>query len=83
LNLVGDGSQAELHLGGSFINLESIDEQFRDSLELIGESLSDDADVLIYGCNFGEGVLGREAMLAIAETGSLKKLLVPLSQISL
>lgn len=41
--------------------------EYADELAVIGQALADSADLLIYGCNFGEGVLGKEAAARLAE----------------
>ena len=35
--------------------------EFADELAAIGSALSESADILIYGCNFAEGDIGRVA----------------------
>lgn len=66
IHLVGEGAQAQLHLGSSFLTQHSISERYAEQLKTIGESLVEGADLLIYGCNFGEGKVGRTAMDTLA-----------------
>ena len=41
--------------------------EYADELAMIGQALSETADILIYGCNFGEGELGKDAATLLAE----------------
>ena len=55
VHLIGDGTEAEMHLGASFLTQDSISTTYAEQFQQIGRSLSADADLLIYGCNFGHG----------------------------
>ncbi len=66
IHLIAEGNKAELHLGNSFLNQDSINGTYADSWRKISESLSADADILIYGCNFGQDEAGQKAMQTIA-----------------
>ncbi|MCP5092073.1 MAG: DUF4347 domain-containing protein, partial [Gammaproteobacteria bacterium] len=57
---------AQLRLGDTFLTQESISGQYADLLTQIGTSLDADADLLIYGCNFGEGIDGEQAAQTLA-----------------
>ncbi len=46
IHLIGEGNKAELHLGNSFLNQESISGTYADSWRKIGKSLSADSDIL-------------------------------------
>ncbi len=71
IHLIAEGNEAELHLGTTFLTQEAISGQYAGLFTQIGQSLSENADLLIYGCNFGQGEAGRSAMEALAElTGS-------------
>ncbi|WNM57808.1 DUF2341 domain-containing protein [Candidatus Nitrospira allomarina] len=67
IHLIGEGTEAELHVGSAFLTNESISNQYAELFTQIGQSLSADADLLIYGCNFGRGVSGFSAMQTLAE----------------
>ena len=56
IHLIGDGTEAEMHLGASFLTQDSISTTYAEQFQQIGQSLSANADLLIYGCNFGHGV---------------------------
>ena len=54
IHLIGDGTEAEMHLGASFLTQDSISTTYAEQFQQIGQSLSANADLLIYGCNFGQ-----------------------------
>ena len=66
IHLIGDGDAAQLHLGGSFLTGASIAGVHAGLLEQIGQHLGADADLMIYGCNFGAGEDGAAALQALA-----------------
>jgi hypothetical protein len=66
IHLIGDGTEAEMHLGASFLTQESISTTYAEQFQQIGRSLSADADLLIYGCDFGRGEAGQLAMNTLA-----------------
>lgn len=67
VHLIGEGTEAELHLGTAFLTNDSISGHYAALLSQIGQSLSAEADLLIYGCNFGRGQTGLTAMQTLAE----------------
>ena len=67
IHLISHGDQGELQLGTGRLTLESMQGEYADELSLISQALSDDADFLIYGCNFGEGQVGQTAASKLAE----------------
>ena len=66
VHLIGDGTEAEMHLGASFLTQESISTTYAHQFQQIGQSLSQNADLLIYGCNFGRGEAGQAAIETLA-----------------
>ncbi len=66
IHLVTHGDQAELQLGAARLTLDSMAGEYAEELTVIGQALSHDADILVYGCNFGEGDAGREAASRLA-----------------
>ena len=66
IHLIGDGTEAEMHLGASFLTQDSISTTYAEQFQEIGRSLSADADLLIYGCNFGHGEAGQAAIETLA-----------------
>ncbi len=61
IHIVSHGDQARLQLGTASLTMESMVGEYADELDAIGKALTDSADILIYGCNFGEGALGEAA----------------------
>ena len=66
IHLIGDGTEAEMHLGASFLTQDSISTTYAEQFQQIGQSLSADADLLIYGCNFGRGEAAQAAIQTLA-----------------
>ena len=66
VHLIGDGTEAEMNLGSSFLTQESIGTRYAEQFQQIGQSLSADADLMIYGCNFGHGEAGQAAIGTLA-----------------
>jgi VCBS repeat-containing protein len=67
IHIVSHGEAGELLLDDSVFNQDSMDGRHADALQSISSALSAEADVLIYGCNFGEGETGLSAMQAFAD----------------
>jgi hypothetical protein len=66
IHLIGDGTDAEMHLGSSFLTQESISTQYAGLFQQIGQSLSANSDLMIYGCDFGHGDAGQLAIQTLA-----------------
>jgi hypothetical protein len=66
IHLIGEGTEAEMHLGASFLTQESISTRYAEQFQQISQSLSQNADLLIYGCNFGRGDAGQAAIQTLA-----------------
>ncbi|TXT20760.1 MAG: hypothetical protein FD138_4158 [Planctomycetota bacterium] len=66
VHIVSHGSAGELQLGTATLTLDSMHDQYAEHLGRIGQALAADADILIYGCNFAEGLMGRAAEESLA-----------------
>ncbi|MBL9156643.1 MAG: tandem-95 repeat protein [Verrucomicrobiales bacterium] len=66
IHLIGHGEEGRLYLGETALDATSMSGQHRAWLEAIGQSLSPDADLLIYGCEFTSGEDGVEAASLLA-----------------
>ncbi|MGB7203985.1 MAG: DUF4347 domain-containing protein, partial [Anderseniella sp.] len=66
IHIISHGSDGEFQLGSSFVDQGRIEGQYADALSSIGDALSENADFLIYGCDFGAGVEGAAAIEALA-----------------
>ncbi|UBF28092.1 DUF4347 domain-containing protein [Kovacikia minuta CCNUW1] len=58
LHIVSHGTAGALDFGGGLLNLANLP-TYTSQLKSWGKSLSDDADILLYGCDVAEGELGR------------------------
>ena len=61
IHLITHGSQAALQLGTARLTTDSMLGAYADALSEIGLALAEGGDILIYGCHFGQGALGRQA----------------------
>lgn len=66
IHLISHGAPAHLQLGAAHLTLDSMATTYIDELSVIRQALSQEANVFIYGCNFGQGQLGREAVAKLA-----------------
>ena len=66
IHVISYGSQAELLLGTSTLNADSMTGEYVDELALINQALNEEADLLIYGCNFGQGEIGQATAQTLA-----------------
>ncbi|MCC2113551.1 MAG: DUF4347 domain-containing protein, partial [Hyphomicrobiales bacterium] len=67
IHLISHGSEGTLVLGSGVLTLESMSGEHADELAAIGAALSEQGDILVYGCDFGEGADGAAAVAALAE----------------
>ncbi|MDH5564700.1 MAG: DUF4347 domain-containing protein, partial [Nitrospirota bacterium] len=67
VHIISHGEAGELQLGTGSLNLASMKGEYADELSVISQALTQEADFLIYGCNFGEGESGTEAATLLAE----------------
>ncbi|MGX1739932.1 Ig-like domain-containing protein, partial [Bosea sp. NPDC055353] len=61
LHIISHGSEGSLTLGTAVLDAESMQGEYRDELETIGQALSQNGDILIYGCDFAAGADGLQA----------------------
>ena len=67
VHIISHGNQGELRFGTGLLNLASMQGEYADELAIINKALTNEADFLIYGCNFGEGEEGQKAASLLAE----------------
>lgn len=65
LHLFSHGSQGQVHLGGDVLSSETLNEH-SDTLAAIGRSMTDDGDILLYGCSVGADAEGQEFIKRLA-----------------
>jgi large repetitive protein len=58
LHIISHGSEGELKIGNGVLNQANMQSEYADELATIGQHLSQNADILIYGCDFGKGDSG-------------------------
>ena len=67
IHLISHGSSGELQLGTGTLTAESMSGAYANEMATIREALSDHADILVYGCDFGEGSEGVDTVNLLAE----------------
>jgi hypothetical protein len=67
IHIISHGSAGELHLGTSTLNTETMSDRYANDLATIQHALSEQADVLVYGCDFAKGETGQIAVDMLAE----------------
>ena len=66
IHIFSHGVAGSLQLGNAQLDVNSIGDRHAQALKTIGQALSDNGDILIYGCDFGQGELGRLAASRLA-----------------
>lgn len=80
IHLISHGSSGELQLGTGTLNAESMSGHYAGELATIQQALSEQADILVYGCDFAKGDAGQTAADRMAElTGADVKASVDLT----
>lgn len=67
IHVISHGNQGELRLGTGVLNMMSMQDVYADELATIHQALTEDADLLIYGCDFGQGDAGSAAARLLAK----------------
>ncbi|MGI9357068.1 MAG: DUF4347 domain-containing protein, partial [Rhizobiaceae bacterium] len=71
IHIFSHGDPGTLYLGDTIVNTTTMNGEHAETLAQIGDALSQDADILLYGCRFGEGEQGRAAAdLLASATGA-------------
>ncbi|MEP0940453.1 MAG: Ig-like domain-containing protein [Rhizobiaceae bacterium] len=66
VHIFSHGGQGFLNLGSSQLSLETMSSTHADALNRIGDALSEEGDILVYGCDFASGEVGKVAAQALA-----------------
>ncbi|MEL7334929.1 MAG: DUF4347 domain-containing protein, partial [Planctomycetota bacterium] len=66
VHIISHGNAGELQLGTGTLSAASMSGQYMQEMLTIRGALSQDADMLIYGCNFGQGAAGSAAAVQLA-----------------
>jgi VCBS repeat-containing protein len=64
VHIISHGDEGEFRLGSSFIDQSNIEGQYADELASIGDALAENADLLVYGCDFGTDAAAVAALAA-------------------
>ena len=67
IHLISHGDAGTLQLGTGTLNAETMSTRYADEFTTIQQALSEQADILVYGCNFAEGDVGQAAVARLAE----------------
>lgn len=68
IHLIAHGRPGALRLGSALLDATSMRGHHEDALAAVGRALVETGDLLVYGCRFGEGQRGREAVRELART---------------
>src|SRR6185503_11462859 len=66
IHIVSHGAEGKLELGTAKVDSESMRHQYAEQLVEIGRHLANDADILVYGCDFAKGEDGRDAAMRLS-----------------
>lgn len=66
IHILSHGAAGQLSLGSTLVDLQSITGEHADALAVIKAALSNDADILIYGCDVAAGDSGQAFVNALA-----------------
>ena len=67
IHVISHGSAGQLELGSSIIDEASMSTVYRQAFASMRGNLSSDADIFVYGCNFGAGATGARAAGMLAQ----------------
>ena len=67
IHVISHGGAGELQLGTGVLNAGSMSTDYADDLAVIQQALSEQADILVYGCEFAQGEAGQAAVDMLAE----------------
>ncbi|MEL6109534.1 MAG: DUF4347 domain-containing protein [Planctomycetota bacterium] len=66
IHVISHGTDGELVLGRDRLGAETLQQRYQDTLSRIGQSLSENGDILLYGCDLAENEAGREFLTTLA-----------------
>jgi hypothetical protein len=67
IHLISHGAEGQLSLGTGTLTQASMTGQYADELATIRQSLSESADILVYGCDFADGQAGQDAATLLSQ----------------
>ena len=69
LHIVSHGTAGQITIGNESLNSSNLD-QYSEDLAAIGSQLTESGDILLYGCNVGDGNAGAQFLAAVARATS-------------
>ena len=66
IHIISHGTEGQINFGSGVLNGITMQSTYAEALSKIGERLSQDADILVYGCDFGSGEVGLQAAAQLA-----------------
>ncbi|MDZ4293292.1 MAG: tandem-95 repeat protein, partial [Hydrogenophaga sp.] len=67
IHIVSHGADGQLFLGSGTLNTATLANAYGDEMDVIAAALSDDADILIYGCDVASTEAGVELMQGLSD----------------
>ena len=67
IHIISHGAEGQLSLGTGTLTQASMTGQYADELAIIQQALSEQADILVYGCDFAEGDVGQDAVALLSQ----------------
>ncbi|WP_353399317.1 DUF4347 domain-containing protein, partial [Hydrogenophaga sp. 5NK40-0174] len=67
VHIISHGSAGQLDLGSGELTTATMQDAYADELEIISAALSEDADILLYGCDVGAGSAGQDFVNMLAD----------------
>ncbi|OYT19452.1 MAG: hypothetical protein CCU26_11440, partial [Nitrospira sp. UW-LDO-01] len=67
IHIISHGAEGQLSLGTGTLTQASMTGQYADELTIIQQALSEQADILVYGCDFAEGDVGQDAVALLSQ----------------
>ncbi|MCS6329467.1 MAG: DUF4347 domain-containing protein, partial [Nitrospira sp.] len=67
IHIISHGEAGTLQLGTGTLNAETMSGHYAEELSTIRQALSEQADILVYGCDFAAGETGQDAVDCLAQ----------------
>ncbi len=67
IHLISHGEAGTLQLGTGILTVETMSGRYAEELSTIRQALSEQADILVYGCDFAAGETGQAAVDSLAQ----------------
>ena len=67
IHIIAHGDVGQIQLGNAILDSKSVVGEYADEMATIGNALTNEGDILLYGCDFGAGKVGEQAIAALAK----------------